>query len=491
MPGRPQADCILPAFGSFHALCPFVPCRIGMPMIPAAPSLKRRVLHAGSWTIGSHGVSQVLRLASNLVMTRLMVPEMFGVMAIAMTLIVGLALFSDIGLRLSIIQSTRGEEEAFLNTAWSVQILRGVLIAVTGMLISIGLLFAQKLGYIPPNNVYHEPILPYVLVALSASMLVSGFESTKVIVASRRLALGRLAFLEITQQLVGIAVMIGWALVARSIWALVAGAFVSNLYRVTLGYALFSGPNNKWYWEKAAYSEIIRMGKWIFLSSILGFVLNNGDRLLLGGLVSAEMLGVYSIAIMIVGAVETGARKVISNVCYSAINEVVREKAGDASALRKIYYRFLQPVDFILYLITGMLYVSGTAIIRFLYDARYQDAGWILPILSFSLLAIRFDLASCCYLAIGRPKLGTALVVARLLGYGLVPPAFAIWGLQGALWVLALNFMCVAPVIYYFNAMLGILDWKKELAVTPALILGAAAGWLISIILPLLRHVQH
>lgn len=462
-----------------------------MPMIPAAPSLKRRVLHAGSWTVGSHGLSQVLRLASNLVMTRLMVPEMFGVMAIAMTLIIGLALFSDIGLRLSIIQSPRGEEDAFLNTAWSVQILRGILIAVIGTLISTGLFFSQKFGWIPPNNVYHEPILPYVLIALSASMLVSGFESTKVIVASRRLELGRLAFLEITQQVVGIIVMIAWALIVRSIWALVAGAFISNLYRVVLSYTLFSGPNNKWRWEKAAYAEIILLGKWIFVSSILGFVLNNGDRLLLGGLVSAEMLGVYSIAIMIVGAIETGARKVISNVCYSAISEVVREKAGDASALRQIYYRFLQPVDFILYLITGMLYVSGTAIIQFLYDARYQDAGWILPILCFSLLGIRFDLAGCCYLAIGRPKLQTALIVARLLGYGLVPLVFAIWGFHGALWVLALNFLFAAPVIYYFNARFGMLNWKKELAVVPALFLGAAGGWLLAAVLPLLHHVRH
>ena len=54
--------------------------------------LNLRIVNAGVWSMGSHGVSQVLRLASNLIMTRLLVPEMFGVMVIANMIIVGLSL---------------------------------------------------------------------------------------------------------------------------------------------------------------------------------------------------------------------------------------------------------------------------------------------------------------------------------------------------------------------------------------------------------------
>ena len=454
--------------------------------------LKRRVFHAGSWTLASHAISQVLRLASNLVITRLMVPEMFGVMAIAMTLIIGLALFSDIGLRQSIIQSERGEEEVFLNTAWSVQILRGALIATAGIIISCILLLAQSRSWITSNNVYNEPVLPYVLAALSATMFVGGFDSTKVIVASRRLELGRLAILEISQQVVAILVMIIWALIARSIWALVAGSIVSGLYRVWFGYIIFPGPNNRWCWDKSSYQEIMGLGKWIFVSSILAFILSNGDRLLLGGMITAEMLGVYSIAFLLISAIESGVRKLISNVCYSAINEVVRNNPGDSIALKNIYYRFLQPVDVVLYGATGLLYVAGDAIVRLLYDSRYQDAGWILPILCFSLLGIRFDLASCCYLAMDRPKLSTAIIGARMVGlYGLVPVAFYIWGFHGALWVLSLNFLCCVPLIYYVNIKIGIVKWKRELLTVPAIFLGGLAGWFLSIALPLIHYVRH
>src|SRR5262245_66533122 len=91
-------------------------------------SLKKRVLKAGTWSLVGYGLSQAIRFGSNLLMTRLLVPEMFGVMAIATMLMIGLAMFSDAGLKQNVIQSNRGNDPAFLNTAWMIQILRGVLL---------------------------------------------------------------------------------------------------------------------------------------------------------------------------------------------------------------------------------------------------------------------------------------------------------------------------------------------------------------------------
>ncbi len=91
-------------------------------------SLNSRLKSASFWVAGSHVTSQVIRLGGNLVITRLLVPEMFGVMALANTLMIGVALFSDLGIRQSIIQNNRGMDCDFLNTAWSLQILRGCLL---------------------------------------------------------------------------------------------------------------------------------------------------------------------------------------------------------------------------------------------------------------------------------------------------------------------------------------------------------------------------
>src|SRR5665213_3314987 len=103
--------------------------------LPLRP-LKHRVLTAGAWSLGGYGLSLALRFGSNLLMTRLLAPQMFGVMAIALMVIAGLNMFSDIGLRLNVVQSNRGHEPLFLNTVWVSQILRGSLLWVFAVAVS-------------------------------------------------------------------------------------------------------------------------------------------------------------------------------------------------------------------------------------------------------------------------------------------------------------------------------------------------------------------
>ncbi len=76
-------------------------------------------------------------------MARLLMPEIFGVMLIATTVSVVLHLLSDVGLRQNIVQSPRGDDPVFLNTAWTVQILRGVVLFASTLLIAGFTWFAQ------------------------------------------------------------------------------------------------------------------------------------------------------------------------------------------------------------------------------------------------------------------------------------------------------------------------------------------------------------
>src|SRR5258705_1820423 len=141
-------------------------------------ALHARVLRAGGWTVTGFALSQAIRFGANLVMTRLLVPEMFGVMAIATMLMYGLALFSDVGLRLSVVQSRRGREAAFLDTAWTMQIARGFVIWAAAL--AVALTFVLLPASVPPGSVYADPSLPYVIAILSVWAVIAGFESTKI-----------------------------------------------------------------------------------------------------------------------------------------------------------------------------------------------------------------------------------------------------------------------------------------------------------------------
>src|SRR5262245_57988175 len=143
--------------------------------VPDRVPLKHRVLAAGAWSLAGYAVSQVVRFGSNLAMTRLLVPEMFGVMAIASIVMVGLAMFSDLGLRQSIVQSRRGGDPAFLNTAWTLQILRGVLLWAIALTIAAALYVADRAGWVSAGSVYADPSLPGVIAALSFGAVIGGF----------------------------------------------------------------------------------------------------------------------------------------------------------------------------------------------------------------------------------------------------------------------------------------------------------------------------
>src|SRR5271154_6168345 len=131
---------------------------------PPRLALRDRVMKAGVWSIVGFGASTVLRFGTSLILTRLLAPEMFGVMAIASMVMVGLIMFSEIGLRQNVVQSSRGDEPAFLNTVWSIQIIRGFSLWLIASAIGLAIFIAQRAGFVVPGSVYSSPSLPPVVI---------------------------------------------------------------------------------------------------------------------------------------------------------------------------------------------------------------------------------------------------------------------------------------------------------------------------------------
>ena len=437
-------------------------------------TFRQRIVRAGSWSIGANAMSQVMRLGSNLIMTRLLVPELFGVMALANVIMAGMQLLSDLGLRQNIIQSRRGNDSVFLNTVWTVQIVRGGLIWLL-MLVTAGAIYLSTtadLWHI--DSVYAAPVLPLVIIALSFNALISGFESTRLATASRNLALGRTTLIDLSCNLAGVVFMVSWAMFDHSIWALVYGTLFTSALRVLASHTLLPGIRNRIHWEKASLLEIFSFGKWIFLTSILGFLAANGDRLLLGALVGPAVLGIYSIAFMMVSAFRDVFSQLSGNVAFPAFGEVVRNRND---ALKRTYYKFRLPLDVASLLTAGILFSAGHLLIQFLYDDRYVMAGHMIEILCISLFEVRFILAGQCFMAMGLPRLLVPIISIRIAAlFGLMPLAFYIWGLEGALWIAGGSGLFALPIIIYLKIKHGLFDLRRELSVLPLLAIGYALG---------------
>ncbi len=409
-------------------------------------------------------------------MTRLLVPEMFGLMALAHVLITGVNLFSDLGLRQNIVQHQRGAEAAFLNTVWTVQIIRGAVIWLMAMAMAATLYWLNQLHWLPKASVYAHPLLPLVAVALSFNAVIAGFESTKVAVASRTLVLGRITTIGLVSQVTGALCMIAWAILDRSIWALVAGSLVSSATYTMLSHTGLSGSNNRLQWDTDPAREVMRFGKWVFLTSILGFLVLNGDRLVIGGLTDTTTFGLYSIAFLLISAVQNALEKVTSGVLFPALSEVARSRR---ETLKTIYYRARLPIDICMLLGAGFLFAAGHVIVELLYDQRYWDSGRMFQILSISLFGARFGIAGQCFIALGKPALMVPNMLARIAAlYALAPLAFSIFDLDGTLWVVAASSIIALPTVFYFKHRYGLLDMRYELTVLPL----TAAGYMVGIV---------
>lgn len=419
--------------------------------------------------------TQGIRLVSTLVMTRLLAPSMFGVMAIAVTVNVVASLLTDLGIRQNIVQSRRGADPVFLNTAWTVQIIRGFIIWGLALVLSLGLWLAGRLGYLSGDTVYALPILPFVLAASSFSVVIHGFLSTKSAVAQRNLEQRRLIQNELTSQLTAFAVMVVIAYETRSIWALVTGQLVAGAMAMILSHAVLPGPANRLAWDAASLKEIVAFGKWVFVSSFVGVFALYADRIVLGGLVTPSLLGQFSIAATLVGAVQGAFASLYGAVVMPVLSETVR---SDRGRLKEVFYRVRIPTDLILLFCAGFLAATGQLVIDVLYDRRYAEAGWMLQILAVSLIWVRLGATRQLYLALGQPKYVAFLNFARFFSvFAALFIGFHLGGLPGAIWGFAVHQIVIELVSYRFNAVLGLNDFARDLGVLVAVPLGFAAGW--------------
>ena len=141
-------------------------------------------------------------------------------------------------------------------------------------------------------------------------------------------------------------------------------------------------------WDRSALTELIVFGRWILLSSMVGVLAMYGDRIWFGASMSAAQLGVYSIAVLILGAVQTALMKIVGAVALPAFSEAAR--ADDKPRLKALYFRFRLLVDLLVLFICGGFLTASPLLIGWMYDDRYREAGPMLAILSLSFIVLRY-----------------------------------------------------------------------------------------------------
>lgn len=369
----PSAPPVNPASG--ERSCPRVAHLAGHRRLPSAAgvsraetssrTLERKATGGAAWTIVGLAGGQVVRLGSNLLLTRLLVPEVFGVMALVQVAVLGINLFSDIGIGPSIIQNER-QDDRFLDSAWSLGIIRGLFLSLVALLLG---------G--PMAEFYDEPQLRWLIPVAGLAAMVGSLQSTALFTANRNLAIKRLTFIELGSRIAGTIVTIGWALLHPSVWALAVGSVIGPTTKTILSFVALPGGRNRWTWDKEAIGSILSFGKWVFLSTLLTFLASQSDRLIFGRLVSLEALGVYSIALLLASTPPQLFRKLIMRVNFPLYSGVHRS----GESMRGVFVRSRKFVLLLAGWASAGLIAGGPTAVRLLYEPEYYAAGWMVQLL--------------------------------------------------------------------------------------------------------------
>lgn len=451
------------------------------------PSLKSRTLKAAAWLVGGNVTSQLLRLISSLVLSRLLIPEFFGLVAAVNTLYFALVMFSDFGVWQSVVKSERGTDPRFLGTAWMVQLLRGGLLAVIVLLLAGGLYWAAQLGLFAKGTVYADPRLPPMMAVFALCALIQGAESIKLATAQRELHGGQLVRLDLYAQLGMMLVTIGLAWLTHSVWSMVAGTVAGGVIRTVLSHLYLPGASARPCWDSSAVHELIGFGKWIFLSSIIGFLAGHGEKLILAASLATASFGVFSIASNLVSAVAAVYAAVNGRAIFPSLSIALR--SSDPGEVVRVYTRVQQLADCLLGLLAGGMLMSGQWVVWLLYDSRYHEAGWMLQWLGIGLLAMRHQVVEQLMFARGQPGWVSANNALRALALVLgIPAGFAFAGEPGAILAVVISQFASWPLSLRFKAEQGLLGWATEKWWLPALLTGILLGSMLDVVLSGLLH---
>lgn len=446
----------------------------------ASDSLRSRVVKASSWSLLFYAFDLILRFGSSIIFTHLLFPEAYGLMAIAGIIPTILIMWSDVGLRASIIRHPEGNNAEYLSTAWAIQALRGLGIWMLILIVSLVFEHLQGMGIFSTNSVFNNPKLTLLIMVVGFSSFLNGLESTKIHLAYRDLQLRYMTIVDVSARLMGFAVMLAMCLVSRSVWVLAIGSLSCDFAKMVLSHLILKGPRFHFTWNKHYASDIFHSGKWIALSSFFSLVTLQGDRILLGIFFPASILGVYSIATQIISGLRGLLDFNIGNIVPTIFGETFRTLPD---AMKERYYKLRLPLDVIAFFFVGILLVAGPALVSVIYDPRYSAAGWMLQWLSLGLFVIPFETILHAFPVVGKSHIYAMISMGQailLIGLGLI--GYGLMGLSGMIAGIG-SYRIFSTILLIIQARrMGWISLRHEFKRMNVLMLGMLSGLLLMLL---------
>jgi lipopolysaccharide exporter len=362
-------------------------------------SLRARVFAGSLWLIILRIVSRVLSFAGTIILARLLMPEDFGLMAMAAISLAFLEAFTTLDLKTILIRDVRSGRPEY-DTAWTLQIVRGTLIA---LLILIG---APAIA-----GFFDEPRLIAILPVVALALFVNGFHNIGMVDLEKEFQFQRIVFKESLTRVAMVLVQIVLAVVWRNYWALIAGIVCQSFVAVALSY--YMSPYRPRL-SFARFGVIFGFGKWLTASSIVYFLRDQCDALIIGRMLSSNVLGTYVVGRNLVHMPANELVLPVGRVMFPAYAKI----SGDPVALQRALLMMLATLFAVAAPACAGIGLVSEPLILGLFGEKWLPAAEIMPILAISaIMALTAGVFSQMTVVLGQPKLDVYTQLAALVVY--------------------------------------------------------------------------
>lgn len=324
-------------------------------LLEPGDTLSQRVVRGGFWVFTLRIASRGLSLVRTIVLARVLAPADFGLMGIALLAMSALETFSQTGFQAALIQKKEDIED-YLDTAWTISALRGfVLFAVLYLAAPYIALF------------FDTPAATPIMRVIGVSMLLNGLTNIGVVYFRKELEFNKQFTYQLSGTIADLVVAITAALLLRSVWALVFGLLAGNLVRFGMSYVIHP-YRPRVLFEAGKAKGLYGFGRWVLGSSILIFLLIQGDDALVGKVLGATALGFYQMAYLISNLPATEITHVISQVTFPAYSKL----QDDLPKLRKAYLKTLQLTAFVSIPLAGGIFILAPEFTRIFLGDKWM-----------------------------------------------------------------------------------------------------------------------
>lgn len=352
-----------------------------------------KVTNAYKWSTITEAVAKLITPITNIVLARILVPEMFGIVATIDMVISFMDIFTDAGFQKYIIQHEYDnviDKNKQINVAFT-----------SNLFLSLLLWWGVFIKRIQLSSMVGAQGLEKALVVAAISLPINSFSSMQIAYYRREFKFKGLFYVRIIGLLIPVIITIPLAIIQKNYWSIIIGTLAGNIAN-----ALFLSIQSEWkpklYFEISIFIKMFKYSFWILIESIIVWFSSYIGILVITNKMSPYYVGIYKTSITTVNQVFSLVTAATSNVLFSSLSR----KQTNYAAIHDEYCRFIKVISILVIPLGFGIFLCKDLVTFILLGSQWGDCvefiGMWGLISAFSLIYGTY--CNGVYNAIGKPQ---------------------------------------------------------------------------------------